>query len=83
VKPGEILSNVLGAVAVGLLGFICHVILRAYRKFDQFMAEHMWLLATTLWTRDKVMEIMGMLGIEVQIPPPANMPKGKHHAESK
>ncbi len=77
-RPTELVSNIIGAVAVGLLGFICHVLIRAYKKFDQFMTEHVWLLATTLWTRDKVVEVMSTLGIEIGNPPPGKLRKEKH-----
>lgn len=77
-RPAEIISNIIGGVAVALLGFLCHFVYRTYRKFDRFMTEHLWLLATTLWTRDKVMEIMSLLGIPITDGPPATLMKGKH-----
>jgi len=77
-RPSEILGNVLAAIAVAMLGFICHVIIRAYRKFDRFMLEHVWLIATTLWTRQKVIEVMAALGIDYPDPPPADLKKGRH-----
>lgn len=42
------------------------------------MAEHVWLIATTLWTRDKITVIMGELGLTIGNPPPDDL-KGRHH----
>jgi hypothetical protein len=79
VNASEIVSSIIGAVAVALLSFILSTLRRLFNKFDRFMAEHMWLIATTLWTRDKVMEMMQSLGMPMTSDPPANMEEGKHH----
>ena len=43
--------------------------------FRRFMQEHLWLLATTMWTRDKVLIIMKRLDLPVDNPPPNDLPK--------
>lgn len=78
---GEILSTLVGAVAVALLAAIARQVRRGFREirrvsrnFDRFMLEHTWLLATSLWTRDKVLVVMRQLDIPVEQPPPADLP---------
>lgn len=72
----EILSSVIGAIAVFLLGVIARSVHSATREFRRFMQEHLWLLATSLWTRDKVILIMKQLSMPIDNPPPDDLPKG-------
>ena len=76
-NAGEIISSVIGAIAVGLLTFIARAIKNIGGDFRRFMQEHMWLLATTLWTRDKVVRIMTELNLPMDQPPPNDLPKEK------
>lgn len=71
---GQIVSSVIGGVAVLLLGAIGRGLLGMRNDFRRFMQEHLWLLATTMWTRDKVMLIMKRLDIEIEDPPPHDLP---------
>lgn len=70
----QILSNIIGGVAVILLGLIGRGLLGLRNDVRRFMREHLWLLATTLWTRDKVMQIMTKLDLPVTDPPPEDLP---------
>lgn len=69
-----LLPNILGGVAVLLLAFIGKALIGVRRDFHKFMAEHTWLLATTLWTRDKVMVIMARLDMPMTDSPPHDLP---------
>lgn len=70
----QIFANVIGGVATVLLGGIATLLWRGYRKLNRFMAEHLWLIATTMWTRDKVMVMMHQMGMPIDNPPPT-LPK--------
>ncbi len=73
-NAGEIISSVISGVAVLLLGAIARGLVGMRKDFRRFMAEHVWLITTTLWTRDKVMHIMRDLGMPAEQPPPADLP---------
>ena len=75
-STGQIISNSIGGVAVLLLAAIGHGLLGIRRDFRRFMAEHTWLLATTLWTRDKVVKIMEHLGMPIGDDPPDDLTHG-------
>lgn len=72
---GQILSSIISGVAVILLARIASGVRGVRRDFHRFMAEHLWLLATTMWTRDKVIRIMAELGMPADNPPPNDLPK--------
>ena len=74
-NTGQIVSSVIGAVAVALLAAIGRGLVGIRKDVRRFMQEHLWLLATTLWTRDKVVLIMKRLDMPVQDPPPNDLPK--------
>lgn len=71
---GEIVSSVISSVAVLLLAGIARGLLGVRADMRRFMLEHTWLLATTLWTRDKVMQIMRTMDLELDRPPPDDLP---------
>lgn len=73
-RAGEIVSSVISSVAVLLLAAIARGLLGVRNDMRRFMLEHTWLLATTLWTRDKVMHIMRTMDLELDQPPPADLP---------
>lgn len=73
-NTGEILSSVISGLVVLLLAAIARGMLGVRNDFRRFMAEHAWLLATTLWNRDKVIRIMKQLGMPVDGEPPSNLP---------
>ena len=73
-NAGEIISSVISGVAVLLLGAIARGLVGMRKDFRRFMAEHVWLITTTLWTRDKVVRIMSGLGMPAEQPPPADLP---------
>lgn len=75
-SAGEILSSIISGVSVVILAAIARGLLGVRKEFRQFMTEHMWLLATTLWSRDKVLVIMRELGLAVDIPPPGDLRDG-------
>lgn len=75
-NPGEIISSVISGVSVLLLAGIARGLLGVRKDFRRFMTEHLWLLATTLWTRDKVMLIMRELKLPADQPPPDDLPRG-------
>jgi len=70
----QIVSSVIGAIATAILAVIGKAVLGLRADTRRFMAEHMWLLATTLWARDNVTRIMGHLDMPVESEPPENMP---------
>ena len=70
----EIVPSVLSAMSVALLALIGKGFLTLTRDFRRFMTEHLWLLATTLWTRDKVMQVMARLDMPADPPPPDDLP---------
>ena len=70
-----IVNSIIGGVAVVLLAAIGKGLLGMRKDFRRFMYEHAWLLATTLWTRDKVIHIMQEMGMPILEPPPANLPE--------
>jgi len=70
----QIVSSVIGAIATAILAVIGRSIVGLRRDTRRFMGEHMWLLATTLWTRDNVTKVMDQLGMPVTSDPPENLP---------
>jgi hypothetical protein len=70
----NVLPNIIGGLAVLLLAFIGKGMLGMRRDFRQFMAEHAWLLATSLWTRDKIMQLMAKLDMPMTEDPPDRLP---------
>lgn len=70
----SIVSNTTGGIAVIFLAFIGKALMGMRRDFHKFMAEHSWLLATTLWTRDKVLVIMAKLDMPMTDAPPRDLP---------
>ena len=74
-NTGQIVSSIIGGVAVLLLGGIGRMLIGIRTDFRRFMQEHLWLLATTMWTRDKVLIIMKRLDLPVDNPPPNDLPK--------
>lgn len=76
-NPGEIISSVISGLAVLLLAGIARGLLGVRADFRRFMAEHVWLISTTLWTRDKVVRIMQELKLPMDQPPPSDLPKDR------
>lgn len=74
-NTGQIVSSIIGGVAVLLLGAIGRMMLGVRNDFRRFMQEHLWLLATTMWTRDKVIQIMNRLDMPLGNPPPSDLTK--------
>jgi hypothetical protein len=74
VNPAEIISSIISGVTVLLLAGITRGLLGVRKDFRRFMAEHTWLLATTLWTRDKVIQIMQSMNMPVDGSPPSDLP---------
>lgn len=72
----QVISSVLGGVAVLLLGAIGRLILAMRKDFHKFMAEHLWLLATTMWNKDKIILIMKKLDMPIEDLPPTNLIDG-------
>lgn len=70
----QILDSVLSGSGVVFLGFIAKMVRSVRRDFRRFMTEHSWLIATTLWTRDKTLRIMDHLNMSPENPPPADLP---------
>ena len=73
-RAADIVSSVIGSIAVVLLGAIGRAMIGMRRDFRRFMQEHLWLLATTLWNRDNVRKIMTHLGMPIDNEPPADLP---------
>lgn len=73
----QILSSVLSAIAVTVLLAIGRYIRLLSKNFDRFMGEHLWLLASTMWNRDKVLRIMNELGMGLDDPPPEPLSERK------
>lgn len=73
-NAGEIISSVISGVAVLLLGGIARAVTGARGDLRRFMLEHTWLLATTVWTRDRVIVIMRGMDLDPGPPPPADLP---------
>lgn len=69
----QLLNTIIGGVAVLLLAGIGRAMLGIRNDFRRFMAEHMWLITTTLWTRDKVLVIMRKLDLPIEQPPPSDL----------
>lgn len=76
-SAGEVLSSIISGVAVLLLAWIARAISGITKDFRRFMAEHAWLIATTLWTRDKVIRIMEVMGMPWEGNPPTDPPTGR------
>jgi hypothetical protein len=74
VNPAEIVSSIISGVTVLLLAGITRGLIGVRKDFRRFMAEHTWLLATTLWTRDKVIQIMVAMNMPVDGQPPSDLP---------
>ncbi len=74
-SAAEIISSILSGLSVLVLAWLGRGLAGMRKDFRRFMAEHMWLLATTMWTRDKVLRIMGELDMPVDHPPPADLPR--------
>jgi hypothetical protein len=75
VNTGEIISSLISGTAVIILAAIGRGLLGVRKDFRRFMAEHVWLIATTLWTRDKVTLIMRKLEIPMEGMPPSDLPR--------
>jgi hypothetical protein len=75
VSVAEIVNSVVSGIAVLLLASIARAMVGVRKDFRRFMAEHAWLLATSLWTRDKVLKVMQHLGMPVDEPPPNELPR--------
>lgn len=75
-KASDIITSIISGTAVLLLAGIAKAMLGVRNDFRKFMGEHMWLIATTMWTRDKVINIMRDLGMPLGNPPPDDL-KGK------
>ena len=71
----EVVANIIGGVAVALLTTIATILFRTFRLFRRFMAEHIWLITTTLWTRDKVIRVMHHMNLPIEDVPPADLPR--------
>lgn len=69
----SVISGILSGLSVIILAAIGRSVIRLDRSFRRFMAEHLWLLATSLWTRDKVILIMERLNMPIDHPPPNNL----------
>lgn len=67
-------AAVASTFATIILGAIARRLRALSQSFERFMGEHSWLLATTLWTRDKTIRIMDSLGMPIEQPPPADLP---------
>lgn len=76
-NSGEIVSSIISGISVLILAGIGKAVLGLRGDFHRFMAEHVWLISTSLWTRDKVLRIMDNLGMPVDQPPPNNLPPRK------
>ena len=74
VVTAQMLDSILSGATVLLLAFIGRGMLGMRRDFRRFMAEHAWLLATTLWNRDKVLKIMARLEMPIENSPPDDLP---------
>ena len=77
VSAGEIISSLISGVLVLLVAWIARRLSKIGGDFHRFMAEHLWLLSTTLWTRDKVVKIMARLDMPMDNPPPNDLPERK------
>ena len=73
-NTGEIVSSVISSVAVVMLAGITRALSGARADLRRFMLEHTWLLATTVWSRDMVVQIMRSMELEPPSPPPADLP---------
>jgi hypothetical protein len=73
-NTGETISAVISSAAVLLMTAIARALIGIRHDLSRYMAEHMWLLATTLWTRDKVQRIMRSMDMAIEDPPPADLP---------
>lgn len=74
---GQIISSTISGAAVLLLAWIAKAVVGVRADFRRFLAEHAWLMSTTLWSRDRIIKIMGDLGMPVGDPPPDNLPHGE------
>lgn len=72
--PPNIISDIISGTSVAMLAVIGRGLLGVRKDFRQFMAEHTWLLATTMWNKDKVLQIMAKMDMPMQDEPPRNLP---------
>ena len=73
-KTAEIINSVIGGMAVLLLAAIGRGLLGMRKDFRRFMAEHVWLLATSLWNRDKIRQVMAKLDMPLEDDAPEDLP---------
>jgi hypothetical protein len=76
-NTAEIVSSLISGVIVLILAWIARRVAKIGGDFHKFMAEHIWLISTSLWTRDKVVKIMASLNMPMDNPPPSDLPGGK------
>jgi hypothetical protein len=76
-NTGELVTSLISGVMVLLLAWIARRLGRIGGDFHKFMAEHIWLISTSLWTRDKVVKIMASLNMPMDNPPPSDLPERK------
>lgn len=74
-NAGEIITSIISGSSVLILAAIARGLLGMRKDFRRFMQEHLWLLATSMWTKDKVIHIMQELDMPVGNPPPNNLPR--------
>ena len=65
---------IVSGITVLFLAWIGRGFMGIRRDFRQFMREHSWLIATTLWNRDKVRKIMARLDMPIDDSPPDDLP---------
>lgn len=70
----QTVSAIISGASVVILTAIGRMLLGMRKDFRRFMAEHAWLIATTLWTRDKVVRIMDQMQMPMDTPPPNDLP---------
>jgi hypothetical protein len=70
----QTVSAIISGASVVILTAIGRMLLGMRKDFRRFMAEHAWLIATTLWTRDKVVRIMDQMNMPMDTPPPNDLP---------
>jgi len=66
-----VVAAVAASVATALLAWIGHQLARLRTDVKQFMAEHLWLLATASWAQVSIQTLYDQLGL---VPPPAPGP---------
>lgn len=73
-RSTELINTIIGGVAVLILAAIGRGLIGIRHDIRRFLAEHSWLLATSLWTRDKVIQIMVKLDMPLPDRPPDDLP---------